>query len=128
MKKKILLIIAMMIVLIVIASTIFLFAGKPIAHEIITNPSLVASFDVKDARQRGYEIIERNNTYYLVICYGESTVYYSALEVTNVKVKGKVAIVDVKLSEKEGIAEAFSYPKAAVRFDKKPIVVRVNFK
>ena len=128
MKKKIILIAAIILVLAIIGITLFLFTGKSIGYEIITNPTLIASFDVEDAKERGYEIVERDDTYYLVICYGEESVYYSGLEVKNVKVKGKVAMVDVKLPEGEGIGEAFSYPKAAVRFDKKPILVRVNFK
>lgn len=127
MKKKVFLIIAIIIVVIVIVATLFLFTGKSIGYEIITNPTLIASFDVENAKERGYEIIERDNEYFLVICYGEETVYYSGLEVKNVKVKGKVAIVDVKLPDGEGIGEAFSYPKAVIRFDKKPLLVRVNF-
>ena len=127
MKKKIILIAAIILVLAIIGITLFLFTGKSIGYEIITNPTLIASFDVEDAKERGYEIVERDDTYYLVICYGEESVYYSGLEVKNVKVKGKVAMVDVKLPEGEGIGEAFSYPKAVIRFDKKPLLVRVNF-
>ena len=63
----------------------------------------------------------------LEAAHDEESVYYSGLEVKNVKVKGKVAMVDVKLPEGEGIGEAFSYPKAVIRFDKKPLLVRVNF-
>ena len=127
MKKKIILIAAIILVLAIIGITLFLFTGKSIGYEIITNPTLIASFDVEDAKERGYEIVERDDTYYLVICYGEESVYYSGLEVKNVKVKGKVAMVDVKLPEGEGIGDAFSYPKAVIRFDKKPLLVRVNF-
>lgn len=125
--KKIMLIIAIVIVVAMIGVTLYLFASKSIGHEIITNETLIASFDVENARERGYEIVERDDTFYVVINWGEESAYYSKLEVTKVNVKGKVATISVKLPESEGQEDAFSYPKGVVRFDKKPVLVRVNF-
>ena len=49
------------------------------------------------------------------------------VEVSNVSVTGKIVTVDVNLPRDEGLGDAFSYPKAAIKFDKKPLIVRVNF-
>lgn len=128
MKKKIILIVAIILVLAMIGITLYLFTGKSVGYEIITNDTLIASFDIENARDRGYEIVERDDTFYLVINWGEESQYYSKLEVTKVKVKGKVATVSVKLPKSEdGLRYAFSYPKAVVRFDNKPLLVRVSF-
>ncbi len=126
-KKSIILIIAIVIVVAMIGATLFLFTGKTVGYEIITNKSLIASFDVENAQDRGYEIVERDNTYYLVINWGEESQYYSQVEVTKVNVKGKVATVSVKLPKGDVAGDAISYPKAVVRFDEKPSLVRVNF-
>lgn len=127
MKKKIILIAAIILVLAIIGITLFLFTGKSVGYEIITNDTLIASFDVDNAQERGYEIVERDDTFYLVINWGEESQYYSKLEVTKVKVKGKVATVSVKLPKGEAAGDAFSYPKAVVRFDEEPSLVRVSF-
>lgn len=124
--KRIMLIVAIVIVVAMIGTTLYLFTGKAIGHEIITNETLIASFDVENARERGYEVIERDDTFFVVINWGEENTYYSKLEITKVNVKGKVATIGVKLP-KEGQGDSFSYPKAVVRFDKKPTLVRVNF-
>ena len=127
MKKKIILIVAIILVLAMIGITLYLFTGKSVGYEIITNDTLVASFDIENARDRGYEIVERDDTFYLVINWGEVSQYYSKLEVTKVNVKGKVATVSVRLPKVEVAGDALSYPKAVVRFDEKPSLVRVSF-
>ena len=101
MKKKIILIVAIILVLAMIGITLYLFTGKSVGYEIITNDTLIASFDIENARDRGYEIVERDDTFYLVINWGEVSQYYSKLEVTKVNVKGKVATVSVRLPKVE---------------------------
>ena len=125
--KRIMLIVATVIVVAMIGATLYLLTGKTIGHEIIINESLIASFDIENARDRGYEIIERDDTFYLVINWGEVSQYYSKLEVTKVNVKGKVANVSVRLPKVDVAGDALSYPKAVVRFDEKPSLVRVSF-
>ena len=58
MKKKIILIVAIILVLAMIGITLYLFTGKSVGYEIITNDTLIASFDIENARDRGYEIVE----------------------------------------------------------------------
>ena len=125
-KKKIIIISSIVIVLLLVVGSLLIFTGN-VSYEIVDDIKVVGGFDIEDATIKSYDVIEKDDEYYLVICYGEQTTYYSTIEVTNVKVTGKVVIVDVKLPEDEGIGEAFTYPKTAIKFDKKPLFVKVNF-
>ena len=75
-------------------------------YEIISNTNWVKWN--KSKNNRGYEVVEQNSEYYLIIYYGEMPVYYSSLDVLNVEIKGQDVKVYVKLLENEGIGDAFS--------------------
>lgn len=125
-KKLIILISSIVLVLILIVGSIFVFTGS-ITYEVVSDTKLIGSFDIEDATIKSYDVVKQDDEYYLVICYGEQTTYYSMVEVSNVKVMGKVLIVDVNLPKDEGLGDAFSYPKAAIKLDKKPLFIKVNF-
>lgn len=99
-----------------------------INYEIITDKNFANPLQVSNKTDRGYEIIEQDDFYYLVIRYGEENVYFSKLDVTKVEVDGKNIKVWVKLPETEGIGEAFSYPNAIIKLDEKPEKVKVVYK
>ena len=81
----------------------------------------------KSDKNRGYEIVENNNEYYLIIYHGEEPVVFGDLEVLSVEIdKGNVK-VEVRLPF-GGAYDAFSYPKAEIKFNKKPRRVKVIHK
>lgn len=125
-KKIIILISSLVVVLLLIVGALYAFTGS-VSYEVISDIKLVGSFDIEDATIKSYDVVKQDNEYYLVICYGEQSVYYSTVDVVNVKVVGKIVTVDVKLPEGEGLGDSFSYPKTAIKFDKKPLFVKVNF-
>ena len=125
-KKKIIFIAIAVIFALLIGMVVFIFTGS-ISYEIVDDSKLIGSFDIEDAMISSYNISEKDGEYYLIICYGEQNVFYSTVEISNVKINGKVVVVDVNLPEDEGTLEAFSYPKTAIKFNKKPLFVKVNF-
>ena len=127
MKKKILLVIISLVSLILIISCIYALTGK-IKYEIVENTKLIASFDIENATEKSYNVVEKDNEYYLVICYGEQNKYYQTIEIENIKVTGKIIIVDVNLKEEENQIEMNSYPRTAIKLNKKPIYTKVNYK
>lgn len=127
-KKKIIVISVLAVVLLAIVGFVFFtFFSEPIKYEVVSDTKLIGTFDIENALEKSHNIIEKDGEYYLVICYGEQTVFYSTVEVSNVEIKGRAVTVDVNLPKDEGIGEAFSYPKTAIKFDKKPILVDVNY-
>ncbi len=98
---------------------------KIMNYVIITNANSIKG--TLDEKTRGYEVVEENNEYYLIIYNGEESVYYSSLEVLDVEIKNQKVNITVKLPDDEGMGEAFSYPKAVIKFDKEPKKVRVTY-
>ena len=125
-KKIIIMVTSIIVVLLLVVGALFIFTGD-VSYEIVGDVKLVGSFDIEDATVKSYDVVKKDNEYYLVICYGEQPTFYSTVEVSNVSVTGKIVTVDVNLPRDEGLGDAFSYPKAAIKFDKKPLIVRVNF-
>ena len=96
-------------------------------YEIITDRNIINELKVGN-NDRGYELIEQDNFYYVIIHYGEQPTYYSTLKITNVEINGKKVKITVALPEGEGMGDAFSYPKAVIRFDLKPEKVYISYK
>lgn len=125
-KKLIVIISSILVVLLLVIGCLFVFTGD-VSYEVVSDVKLIGSFDIEDATIKSYDLVEKDGEYYLVICYGEQSTFYSTVEVSNVKVNGKIVTVDVNLPKDEGFGDAFSYPKTAVKFNKKPLFVSVNF-
>lgn len=97
-------------------------------YEIITDRDIINELKINNDKDRGYEIVQQDNFYYLIIKYGEEPTYYSKLEVTEVKIDGRNLKVYVKLPEDEGMGDAFSYPKAIIKLDQEPEKVDIRYK
>ena len=113
-------------IIIIIICVIIFFAyfyvknrGFKLEYEILKNP---ASFvEARDIKKRGYEIIKKDGEYYLVVCYGEQSSYYSYAVVDKIIVNGSSVVVTIKLPDRDinaSVGEAFSYPKAIIKFNK----------
>ena len=135
MKKRgliILLIILLIVIITMIIAMITILNNKEsnneinLEYEIISDTSHIEGS--KNRRERGNEIIQKDDDYYLIIYYGEQHTYYSSLEVSSVKIQGDDVKVTVKLPNNEGMGDAFSYPKAVIKFNKKPNNVKVTYK
>ena len=119
------------IALIVIVSilTVILVINKQINeninYEIIKDLNVVTT---KSAPERGYQVIEKENSYYLVIYYGEVPTYYSSLNIDKVLIRNTTIKVTVSLPEDEGMGDAISYPKAIIKFDKEPKKIKISYK
>lgn len=96
-------------------------------YEVIEDRSVIRQLEIKDEKTQGYEIIQQNADYYLVIKYGEESNYYSKLEVNKVEWNGNKLKVNVQLPENEGMGEAFSYPKAVIKLNQKPKSVKIIY-
>ena len=96
-------------------------------YEVIEDRSVIRQLEIKDEKTQGYEIIQQNADYYLVIKYGEESNYYSKLEVNKVEWNGNKLKVNVQLPENEGMGEAFSYPKAVIKLNQKPKSVKIVY-
>lgn len=96
-------------------------------YEIITDRSIINQLKVGND-DRGYELIEQDNFYYVIIHYGEQPSYYSTLKITKVEIDGKKVKITVALPKDEGMGDAFSYPKAIIRFDQKPEKIDISYK
>ena len=103
--------------------------GFKLEYEILKKPE--SFIEARNIKKRGYEIITKNGEYYLAICYGEQSTYYSYLEVSDVKASGYSVVVTVKLPDRDinaSVGEAISYPKAIIKFNKKPKNIWVIYK
>ena len=124
--------IVLILILAVLILGAFLFINKndekiQMSYEIITDQNVIDEFEYKSKKWK-YEIIEKDNYYYVVISYGEDPNYYSKLDVTNVTIKNKNVDITVELPNGEGIGDAFSYPQAVIRFNLKPEKINVFYK
>ena len=128
--KKYGLIVTIILILILIVITGVLLKkyknNETINYEIITDTSAIEG--TKSENDRGYEVVEKDNEYYLIIYHGEEPTYYSKLEVLNVEIKGKNVEVTVRLPKHEGMGDAFSYPKAVIKLDKEPEKINIIYK
>ena len=127
MKKIVLILIS---VLLVMGAFIFIKSSNEktkVNYEVITDKNIINEFEYK-SKKRKYEIIEKDNYYYVVISYGEEPNYYSKLDVTNVVIKDKNVDITVELPKGEGLGDAFSYPQAVIKFDLKPEKINVTYK
>lgn len=98
-------------------------------YEILKRPENFV--EARSIKERGYNIITKDGEYYLVICYGEQSTYYSYLKVSNVKTSGYSVEVTVKLPDRDeyaSVGEAISYPKAVIKFNAKPKNIKVIYK
>lgn len=98
-------------------------------YEILKRPENFV--EARSIKERGYNIITKDGEYYLVICYGEQSTYYSYLKVSNVKTSGYSIEVTVKLPDRDeyaSVGEAISYPKAVIKFNAKPKNIKVIYK
>lgn len=125
-KKLIVIISSILVVLLLVVGCLFIFTGD-VSYEVVSDIKMIGSFDIEDATVKSYDLVKKDNDYYLVICYGEQSVFYSTVEVSNVDINGRIVTVDVNLPKDEGVGEAFSYPKTVIKFDKRPLFVKVNF-
>ena len=80
-----------------------------------------------DETIRGYEIVEKDNYYYLIIYHGEEPTSFDDLKVLSVGIRKEHVTVEVQLPV-GGIGDAFSYPKAQIRFNKMPKNVKIIHK
>lgn len=96
-------------------------------YEVIEDRSVIRQLEIKDEKTQGYEIIQQNADYYLVIKYGKESNYYSKLEVNKVEWNGNKLKVNVQLPENEGMGDAFSYPKAVIKLNQKPKSVKIIY-
>lgn len=92
---------------------------EDINYEVLSRSEYTAILEIGDKEKPTYEIIDADDTYYLIIYHGEEPTYFPELDVMNVEVNGKDIEVTVKL---HGIGEgdAFSYPVAVLKLDAKP--------
>ena len=91
-------------------------------YEIMNEPPQDISFDDKN---RGTEVIEYNNEYYVIIKMGEKNSGGYSIKVTDVKIDKPNVTIHVKENEPpEGsmVTMAFTYPYTVVKFDFKPNV------
>ena len=127
--KKYILILAIILIAIIISLIVILNKQDEapiISYEVVTNEVNISG--TKDKKDRGYEIVEKDNNYYLIIYYGEQNSYYSSLEVIEISIKNEDIKVTVGLPKNEGMGDAFSYPKAIIKFDKEPNKIGVIYK
>lgn len=96
-----------------------------INYEIIRDLNVITTERITD---RGYEITKKDDSYYLVIYYGEVNTYYTSLNVDKVNVINNTVKVVVSLPKSEGMGEAFSYPKAIIKLDKEPKKVKITYR
>ena len=99
-----------------------------INYEVITELATIQDLNISKSTSRKYEIIEKNEEYYIIIHYGEEPTYYSNLQVENVTVNKKSITIEVKLPKNEGMGDAFSYPIAVIRVDQKPENINIKYK
>lgn len=122
------------VIIVIIIGGIFLLRNKSneekmqnINYEIITDRNIIRQLKISDNDDRGYEIVEYDNFYYLIIRYGLESVYYNKLVVVKVEVNGKNLKIQVELPENEGVGEAFSHPKAIIKLDQKPEKIQIEY-
>ena len=96
-------------------------------YEVIEDRSVLDQLEIEDKKNRGYEVIQQDDYYYLVIKHGEESVCYSKLEVNKVEVNGNNIEVHVQLPKGEGMGDAFSYPKAIIKLNQKPGKVKIRY-
>lgn len=96
-------------------------------YEVIEDRSVIDQLEIEDKKNRGYEVIQQDDDYYLVIKHGEESVCYSKLEVNKVEVNGNNIEVHVQLPKGEGMGDAFSYPKAIIKLNQKPGKVKIRY-
>ena len=132
MKRSNIIILVTLVVIIGITFGAYLYVKDrqtPLTYEIVERPE--SFVEARVIKERGYKIIEKDSEYYLVVCYGEKNTYYSYAEVSNVKVIGSSITVTIKLPDRDinaSVGEAFSYPKAILKLNKKPSYVHVIYK
>lgn len=85
------------------------------------------NIEINNKKERGYEIIQQDEAYYLVIKHGEEPTYFDGLEVVDITGNSKKMNVHVKLIG-AGIGDAFSYPKAIIKLKQKPEQVNIIYK
>ena len=127
MKKYRIIIAIVLIMIVLIAGYLINRKGSnaKINYEIIPKEKENYIEGTKSKYKRGYEVIEKDNEYYLIIYGGERT-STDELEVLNVETKRRNVKVTVRIIE--GYGDAFSYPRAIIKFDKKPNKVNVIYK
>lgn len=96
-------------------------------YEVIEDRDVIDQLEIEDKKNRGYEVIQQDDYYYLVIKHGEESVCYSKLEVNKVEVNGNNIEVHVQLPKGEGMGDAFSYPKAIIKLNQKPGKVKIRY-
>lgn len=96
-------------------------------YEVIEDIDVIDQLEIEDKKNRGYEVIQQDDDYYLVIKHGEESVCYSKLEVNKVEVNGNNIEVHVQLPKGEGMGDAFSYPKAIIKLNQKPGKVKIRY-
>ena len=123
--KKILLILVLILIILAILITFILIKSTDLKYEVLSKASLVTG--TKDGKSRGDELVEMDNDYYLIIYYGEVSVNYSSIEVYDIISLGNNVIVKVRLPENDGFGDAFSYPKAIIKFNNKPNILKIIY-
>lgn len=115
-------------VIIVIGALIYIICDKKnvndgsLEYEILDQSDFITGNNSE--KIRGYEIVKKNNYYYLIIYHGEEPVYFDDLKVLNVGIRKEHVTVEVQLPF-GGFGDAFSYPKAQIKFNKMPKSVKV---
>lgn len=51
--------------------------------------------------------------------------FFNYLEVTDIKINKENVTIKVKLPDNDGMGDAFSYPKAIIKFNKKPHNIKI---
>ena len=124
--KKIILIIVTILAVVAALVLGFLFIRNDnntfLKYEVIDNANSIEG--TKSGFDRDYEVVKNGNEYYLIIYAGEQPTT-DTLEVSNVEVDGKNVIVTVNLIM--GSGDAFSYPKAIIKFNEKPKSIEVIY-
>lgn len=97
-------------------------------YEVITDSEVIHNLNISRSETRKYEELEVEGEHYIIVYYGECPHYFNTLDVTNVKITGSKITIDVKLPTGEGVGDAFSYPYAVIKVDKKFERIVVNYK
>lgn len=105
----------------------------PLSYEIVSdyandNPELVESLKIDNIVKRGYEIIEKDNFYYLIVSYGKAVSCCGKIGVTDVKVKENDLIIDVDFIDMcDCLYFNTTHPKAIIKLNTVPNSIKINF-
>ena len=129
MKKNMVLVLLIILVAVIVTIVLICVNKKDttnINYEVIDDYSEIQTLSIGNGKSKGYEILEKDSFYYLVIYHGEEPTYFSKLELKEINIDGKNVRIKVELPSNEGMGDAFSYPKIIIKLDQKPNKININ--